>query len=410
VPRTPRLKPCRLLDGATSRRAPRYADLTAARDYHSYVAVTAVAPLGHHFDVWYHGIEPNWLHLLVKRETSGRLSVMVTGGGWGGVGVAPREIPPLPRKIVALAREVQADLCRRCRQACKLKMSYGGEYRRVVVSAFVPVNAERTLTSTERIGWRSQAQLAMDASLSRILIPSVGFGGFGLVRLPADVQWIPAPQDVRPKDLLSRRRIDQLSVEIVAAARRFDSKAPARSLASLAPDASLMPRGWDSRVVSTAYLPDGTGSLDSRSRRLRVAFDLRDAVFTRNARAEAERKLGQRRFRLRATLIPQAPRSPTPRRTQADFRGRLTLHLEDDRGHSWRRVYPVTGRLDLEGDLVAAPSGLLIPSSKRPRSSRCATCRCKSQNTKPRGAVDLQVSYQLEQDFVRRRPTPPRAK
>jgi hypothetical protein len=95
-------------------------------------------------------------------------------------------------------------------------------------------------------------------------------------------------------------------------------------------------------------------------------MDLRDAVFGPRATGERETFWGSRRVKLRATLEPDQVRSPTQKRVTEVYRGTLTIHVEDEQGHTWERAYPAHGEIELQGTDVAAPAGLEIPGSTGP--------------------------------------------
>jgi hypothetical protein len=89
-------------------------------------------------------------------------------------------------------------------------------------------------------------------------------------------------------------------------------------------------------------------------------------VFGAGASGDAEAVLADRRYRLHATLTPDAARAPTPGLSRAEFRGVLALHITDGQGHAWDRAYPASGALDLEGDIAVAPYGVSIPGASSP--------------------------------------------
>lgn len=400
-----RTEPCRLFEPPAPRRAIPYADLSAVKAYRSYVAVTGVQPLGHHFTVWYTKMAPAMLYLRARRDAAGRLLLVTQDGGWGGLAVPPRKIPPLPPEVAALAQEVKAELCKRCNHVCKSRMAYDGFRRIVFVREFIARNIDGQ--GSQRRGWQASAAVPMDASLSRIIgtVDRGVMGGIlGVIQLPADAQWLQAPSIARPGQLLSPARIDQLAAGIAEAARRYDSKSPPRSIASLVPaNSPIVPESRASRVFAEVTLqgrPSRRAGTDRR--RLLVPLDLHDAVFTGGTMTEAEVTLGQARYKLKVQLAPLTPLSSTPRRSRASssYHGTLTLSVEDNRGHTWQRSYPVLGQIYLEGEVVVAISGFQIPGKRCP-SSHCAARSVQLPVAPPYNVVDLLVAAELFLDFSR---------
>ena len=82
------------------------ADLSSAKPFYNYAAVTRVAPAGHHFTVWYESGEPVVLFLRVTRAAAGQLSIASEGGYWGGLAVGTPTVQAMPANVAALAHDL----------------------------------------------------------------------------------------------------------------------------------------------------------------------------------------------------------------------------------------------------------------------------------------------------------------
>jgi hypothetical protein len=369
-------------------------DLTAAKAYRSYAAVTAVEPAGHHFTVWYDDEEPVMLRLRVTREATGRLTLVVEGGGEGGFSEAPLSLPPPPAEVAALARDLESTLRSRCRSVKRWKIEYRGLTRTVRVEEFIAHDPDAR--GTRRAGWKVGAELAMDPALTHIIDRVEHWSGFGVIEVPGAPQWLPLPEADGSKLRLAWDTITNFSPEIAEGARRFAAHAPSPPLASLVPaDAPMLPAGFASRVIATvALMRREAPGLPGKTAALRAPLDLHDAVFGSAADAAGETTLGGRRYRLHATLVPGARRDPRPGRASATYAGTLTLHVEDDAGHTWGRAYTTSGKIELEGDQVVAPAGLQIPGASSPTpESEARHGRMPAEPPSP--GVELEVGVEL---------------
>lgn len=337
--------------------SPVLADLSAARPYRTYLAVTQVEPAGHHFTAWYSSIESTTLQLRVERAATGRLVIETEGGYWGGLGLPPEHVPPVPPEAAALAHELESELRRRCPVGRDWQLKYEGLSRTVTVQEFV---ARDELRGSQRGGWFATTKVAADSSLAHVTSIVEETSGFGLIELPAMAQWLVPPPSLGDKLFLYHGGAMALADDIAAAARRFDSHEPGPALASLVPaDAPMLPVGFVPQVTAKVQLL----IRDDDNSNLIAKLDLRDAVFGTGASGDATLPTG---YKLHATLTPEAPRAPVPGRTSDRYAGTLLLRLEDDHGHRWERSYRATGGIELEGDTVVAPNGLSIPGASSP--------------------------------------------
>jgi hypothetical protein len=337
---------------------PTQADLSDARAFRNYMAVTAVWPVGHHFTVVSQGKKAN---LRVERDPGGRLMITDEIGYPGAAGTAPPVISPIPPDVRPLVVELEAELKARCRSAPNFEIEYTGNNRSVIVAELIAHDVDGR--GTRRYGWKAVARVVMDESLSRIVGVMQDMSGFGLIELSGTAQWLTLPpQSGRPRFLLNRTEIRSLSPLMAEAARRHEAKAPALALGSLVPaNAPLLPPGFVAQVRA---------KLSLAGQDLVVPLDLKDAVFGAGASGHATLVLGGTQYRFRATLSPSTSRTPQPGRTRDKYAGKLALHLEDDRGHAWDRTYPVRGELVLEGETLVAPTGLSIPQDTVPLDER----------------------------------------
>lgn len=388
---------CRMFVPRSPQVAPALADLSAVKAFRNYIAVTRVEPASHHFTLWYSYIEPNMLRVRASRDAAGHLIIEPEGGYWGGLGGAPREIPPVPPEVADLARDVMDELRARCPSSGGWKIAYGGLNRTVTAQELIAHDVDGR--GTRRSGWNATVQVSMDEQLTRIVGEVEEQSGFGLVEIPADAQWLTLPSLNEQRLLLGGARTQELSSLIAEAAQRYVSKTPGPALASLVPaDAPLLPPGFVSRVAAKVSLygraPQSSGSINLD---LIAPLDLRDAVFGKGAVADAAVDLGRIHYKLHAALVPTEPRAATPGRTSARYTGSLQLHIEDDHGHTWDHTYPASGPIELEGDAVVAPTGLEIPGASSPSPEYDAR-HAQLPSSPPFTAVDLYVDVQLSDD------------
>lgn len=378
--------------------APALAELGAVRPYRNYLAVSRVDPIGEHFVLWT-PLEMN--EVRVARDASGRVVVELEGGMEGGVGSGPATLPAMPADVAALAHDLESELRGHCPDVSSWKIEYKGRYRRVTVQEFIALDATPR-AGNQRSGWFANYQVEMDESLRGVLGTAGYMHGAGLIEVAHDAQWLPIAPGNATKLALVSDGPASLASEISDAAQRLARGASGLSLASLVPaDAPLLPPGFSSRIVARVALrarlptrPPPGAKLDAK---LEAPIEIRDAVFGTGATGDAETVLAGRRYRLHATLTPEAPLTPSPRLTRGEFRGSLALRIEDEDGQSWQRAYPAHGALDLENDTVAAPWGLAIPGASSP-SPEAEALRGQLPGFGPYRAVELRVDIQTHLD------------
>lgn len=346
------------------------ADLSAVKPFHSYLAVTNVGPVAHHFQVWFRQVEPVTMRIRALRDESGKLHLIEESGYWGGMGVPPDAPPqPPPPEVAELAKAVETELGARCKSATGFRVEHLGFYRTVDAVEFI---AHDLRTGPSRWGWKASATLIADPRLTTLNGSAERLSGWSLLELPQEAQWIPAPlppaQDGQRLALAEDAPTPPLATRILEAARQLEAHAPSPRLADLVPaDAPLLPASYVPLVVAKVAFsgrPNAGGR--SNTTEARIPLDLRDAVFGAQATGEVEVPLCKRRIKVRATLTSAAPRTLAPALTTERFAGTLTLNIQDDRGQLWGRLYPAKGELYLQGNQVVAPSGLELPGSSSP--------------------------------------------
>jgi hypothetical protein len=386
---------CRWPDWPPNARAPAFSDLAPAQPYRNYLAVSQVDPIGEHFIVW---IPLEMKQVRVTRDASGRLIVDFEGGMEGGVGEGPDMLSAMPADVAALTHDLEAELRSHCPAIPSWKIEYKGRFRRVTVQEFIPlgaaIGAGRTGaggTATQLSGWFAQYQVEMDESLRRVLGTAEYTSGFGRIAVARGAQWLAiAPGNGRKLALVSDGPAS-LTAEIADAAQRFVEGARGRTLASLVPaDAPLLPPGFASRIVAKVKLWARHPAQPAADAQLDASIELHDAVFGTGASGDGEAMLAGERYRMHATLTPDAQRAPTPGRSRGEFGGSLSLRIEDDHGHAWEHAYPAHSRLDLEGDSVVAPWGIGIPGASSP-SPEADALRGQLPGIGAHGAVEIRV-------------------
>jgi hypothetical protein len=76
--------------------------------------------------------------------------------------------------------------------------------------------------------------------------------------------------------------------------------------------------------------------------------------------------VGRAQYKIHATLVPNAPRTPTPVRQEAPYVGTVHVMVESARGQTFERDYVARGPIDLEGGLAVAPAGFDLPGASSP--------------------------------------------
>lgn len=333
-------------------------DLSAARAFYDYIAVTRVEPEGEHFTVWYFDVEPVFERLLVKRKPEGGLAIESEGAVFGGIG-GPPPTQTLAPEIAAMARELEVSLRKRCPQGREWQVRYAGHNRTVTVREFIPHDPQRRGSS--RGGWELTLTVAMDPSLSKIEHTIEQSSGFGIIGVPEGAQWIEVAQGGPERLRLHEAPSPELEEKIAAAARRLSDGQPGPALTSLVPaDAPMLPAGFVSRVVAKLAIRGGAPS------EVRIPLDVREAVFGPGASGVAEFRTRERRYSVDVTLRPNSPLATFAERRSTRYAGTLQVHITDDLGHTWERSYPAQGDLETEGDAAVMPTGLVLPGASAP--------------------------------------------
>jgi hypothetical protein len=136
---------------------PTYADLSDARAYRNYMAVTAVWPVGHHFTA---SSQAGMADLRVERDPDGHLTIAREGGHHGDPDLAPPSISPIPPDVRPLADELEAELEAQCGSTLDLKLQYTGRNRSVIVAEFIAHDLDGS--GTRCGGWKAAARVVMD--------------------------------------------------------------------------------------------------------------------------------------------------------------------------------------------------------------------------------------------------------
>jgi hypothetical protein len=373
--------------------APGFLELSPVRPYRNYLAVIDVEPAGHHLSLSYSSNGDRvYRPLRVHEDGAGHPAIAVEYDRW--VMVAPDRVRPMPPQVAALTHDVEAALHARCRSARDVELEYKGFGRRVTLQEILIRDADGT--GTQRFGWFATVRVMMDESLTRILGDVDRTSGLGVIELPGGAQWLALPPGNGMRFALVDAGPRPLSAQIAAAAQRYDAGAPPQLPTAPLDDAAMLPPGHVSRVVAKVNV------IDRRSWRAGVhdlvaSLDLHDAVFGAGASADAELVESDAHYQLHATLTPQTPRAPAPGRTTARYAGTLTLHVESDHGHVWDRTYPASGPIELEGDTVVAPAGLVLPGASTP-SPEADALHAKVQGATPDLVVEVSVGRQLYDD------------
>lgn len=370
APRTWNYPICQPLDTVRrSRTAPPPLDLSDARPFRSYLAVTRVEPAGHHFTVWYNSGEPAIADLRVTRDAADHLEIEEEAGYYGGVTFEqePQSQPVIPPEVAGLARALTAQLATRCNRPTDWKLRYHGVYRTVTVDEFIPLDPGKR--GTARGGWTASSRIEMDPALGRVLSDVESFTGIGRIEVPGDAQWLALPPGDATRLRLVEPGFDQLEPQISEAARRHAAHLPTPSLAAVTardPAPQLLEPGYVARVVPHISLFSRHDRGQTAEAELYAPIELHDAVFGAGASGDGVVRLGATPYKLHATLTPDAPRTPAPDRAITRYTGQLALHVEDDRGHTWDHTYPISGQLVTEGDAAIAPVGVEIPGASAP--------------------------------------------
>jgi hypothetical protein len=333
-------------------------DLTGARAFYDYVAVTKVEPAGEHFTVWYVDVEPVFERLLVKRKPQGGLAIESEGAVFGGIG-GPPPAEALAPEVADMARELEARLRKRCPQGREWHVRYAGNNRTVTVQEFVAHDPGRRVTS--RAGWVLTLTVAMDERLSKIEHTIEQTSGFGIIEIPEGALWIEVDQGGPERLRLAKGPNPEMEEKIAAAARRLAEGQGGPSLGSLVPaDAPMLPVGFVSRVVAKLAVRGGAPS------EVRIPLDVREAVFGSGASGDSEFRTRERRYSVQVRLMPKSPLATFAERRSSPYTGTLKVRIADDLGHTWERSYPSDGVLETEGDSAVMPAGLELPGASAP--------------------------------------------
>jgi hypothetical protein len=339
-------------------------DLTAARAFYDYLAVTKVEPAGEHFTVWYYDVEPVFERLLVNRKPEGGLAIESESAVFGGLGGPPPAVPLAP-DIESLARELEASLRKRCPQGRSWQLRYAGHNRTVTVREFVPHDPRRR--GTTRAGWVLTLSVAMDPSLSKIEQTFEQTSGFGTIEVPEAAQWIELDQGGPERLRLREDPTPALEEKIAVAARRLAGGQPGSTLETLVPtDAPLLPAGYVARVNAKLRFRGGTPS------EVRLPLAVKDAVFGSGASGDAEVRTRDHRYSVHGTLTAKTPLAPSPEARSTRFAGTFHVRIADDQGHTWERSYLAEGDLETEGPSAVTPAGLQLPGASAPSAEETA--------------------------------------
>jgi hypothetical protein len=337
-------------------------DVTAAKPYRNYIAVTDVGPFAHHFAVWYDDEEPVLEYVRADIDGGGRVHVEFEGGYGGGIAEPPRQPASLPADVAALGRDVLSQLRSRCARGRDFRIAYRGQYRAVAITQFV---AQDLRAGTLRGGWIGHAELHVDATLSHVVGTGDHDSGFGSIELPEGARWVTLdPVDTAVRGLLARSaRVDD---GILAAARDLSARTPGRELSAISvidPD-ELLPVGYPARVVMrVAVRRQRTRA--QLAPELAIPLDVRDAVFAR-ATGEATVAVGGVRYKVNAALAGDTPQAAVAARETTTYHGTLVVQVQDDRGHVVERSYSASGLLDVQDKTAVAEAGFDLPGASSP--------------------------------------------
>jgi hypothetical protein len=357
-------------------REPRAAhpEIAELRAFRSYVQVTDVGDYGHHFAVWYQCIEPNVLVLSVV-PGPGRPDIRLTRGAWGGLGVRPDDVPPVPPAARDMAEQVMGELRRRVSHARDPQITYLGAYREVTVAELVPASPPGD--PMQRSVIHTQLVLRANESLTTVERTVADASG-GITRLCWEDSdyvpchdapyWVPftAPSPWRGDRLLPPlarggdgvpEALRQEFVEAtLAVARGRLQGAPRVPLAQVhgRGEGSVLPATLEQQVVLNVRLYARVESGNHRGERdghLELLFSTAGAVFG-HAEATDQTTAGGLAFHAHARLSADAP-SPAEAHGEQELDFTLELTVSDERGNEHRRTIPVKGRVVLDAGRAA---------------------------------------------------------
>jgi len=195
-------------------------DVSHLRAGHRYLAVTHVAPPGHHFRIWHRDIEPSVFYVRVTPTTSGDVGVVFEWGEYGALGVRPPNLAPTPDAVAPLARRLEARFVECFQRAREVNVEYADDYREVKLVEFIPSLAGR------RVGSFVSQSVTMDAELKRVIRSDQPSTGHGPIGFPRRAQWLSSSGSSAGELLTAKSVPESLVGELGDAARRFDAELP----------------------------------------------------------------------------------------------------------------------------------------------------------------------------------------
>ncbi|HVH43810.1 MAG TPA: hypothetical protein VM925_15765 [Labilithrix sp.] len=344
--------------------------------YRNYFALEHVGPEAHHFTAWWVDVEPRHCEVTVQGS-----DVSFDGCGAGGMSIAPRNSAAIPSSVSAEAKLVEAAVHAKTPNA-SIRLAYHGVYRELVLSEMFLVTNARMMGKP--VGWHARIRLRADHSLTRIEGVGAGTSGsrYGMIDTPADaarVDFVLPPSedgqrlatstlfasasggDVSPMD---RTLVDR----VLAVARDIASGKRGSTIGALyaSPFDGSVPATYEQRLaLGIRIYARHQNFAEQKYAGLVLTLHPRRAALEGKTVATSDVEIDGIHVKASATMFRFAPSTlPIPSRLELegrDMETTISLHVEDDRGNVFTRVYTARGRVVGEGPALATPAGLQLP-------------------------------------------------
>lgn len=352
--------------------------------YRNYFAIERVGPAASHFTAWWTDVEPSHCDATVEGS-----SVVLSGCMFGGLSVAPKEIPPVPEAHVEEKNRVEAAVRAKNPNASGLKIGFRGRYRELVVSELIVVTGARMMGKP--VGWHARAVLRADDALTRVdgLGAGMSQSSYGMIDVPNDAARVrftlPAEGDgqrlvlghaiqEQGGPLEAVPHVRELLERVLATARELDARPPASTMGDLfdSPLVATLHESYDQPVyLGVQIYARHANFAEQRQRTLVVPLHPRQAATEGSTTRSAEAEIDGMRVKLTATMTrlepAKAPLPKTPLEMEGeDMEATVTVRLEDDRGNRVERSFPARGKVVGKAPVLATPAGLVMPGGQSP--------------------------------------------
>jgi hypothetical protein len=360
--------------------APRNAvDLSALKLYRNTFLVDRVGPYAHHFTIWYRHIEPNYARVRAWIDpATGRTQIAVDDEAFGGIAPPrPTDIPMTP-EVADLADALDREVRDRCPAGRKWVIRYEGQYREVDLVEMMSLKPD----GAPPVGFRGFVRFPADESLMRPLAgPKGGMSGFGDIAATEPMQWVdfvPPPESMGTTFYLNRLWLSKgppsppsaeatLMDRALEAARRLLAHQPSPPLADIlaAQGPTLLPQGIDQPLAFTltfyARPRSVPGDVHQQQLDLTIGLKTAEVVHGGVSRGEASGTIAGIPVKATAALTAFEPLGADAPSGSRDFVATLQLHVEDDQGHAFDRIYPAKALVIVDGNAVATGGFGLLP-------------------------------------------------